>query len=142
MDVVINLLIWLHFAGLVVGMGAGFSSGQVSMRMGGAPAEARETLVTLYKALARIGHIGLGILIVTGLLVLFLKYGDLMGMGVWFWIKMALVVVLIGLISFGTRNANKAFAGDQAAIAMAPRIGMLTGMTGFLIILAAVFAFS
>ena len=141
MDIVINLLIWLHFAGLVVGMGAGFSSGQVSMRMGAAPAEARGTFVAIYKALARISQIGLGLLLVTGLLILFLKFGNPMGLGVWFWIKMALVLILLGLVGFGASNSKKAFAGDQGAIALAPRVGMLTGMTGFLIILAAVFAF-
>lgn len=142
MDIFINLMIWLHLAGLVIGMGAGFSSGQVAMRIGGAPPEARPVLAETYKTLSRLGHIGLGILIVTGLLVLFLKFGNPMSMGVWFWIKMALVVVLMGLVGFGSRTAKKAQSGDAAAIALAPKIGMATGMTGFLIILAAVFAFA
>lgn len=142
MDIVINLLVWLHFAGLVIGMGAGFSSGQVAMRIGGAPVEARPVLADTYKALARLGHTGLGILIVTGLMILFMKYGTPMGMGVWFWIKMALVVVLIVVIGFGTRNAKKAQTGDAAAIALAPKLGAASGITGFLIILSAVFAFA
>lgn len=142
MDIVINLLVWLHFAGLVIGMGAGFSSGQVAMRIGDAPVEARPVLADTYKALSRLGHAGLGVMIATGLLILFLKFGNPMGLGGWFWIKMALVVVLLGLIGFGSRTAKKAQAGDAAAVALAPKIGMASGMTGFLIILSAVFAFN
>jgi len=140
MDIFLDILLWLHFAGLVIGMGSGFSSGQVAMRMGSAPAEARPTLSTIYGNLARLGHIGLGVLIVTGLLIVFLKY-DFAAMPIWFWIKMGLVVVLIVLISFGMRTTKKAQAGDAAAAALAPRIGMMSGITGFLIILSAVFAF-
>lgn len=142
MGIFINLLIWLHFAGLVLGMGAGFSSGQVAMRMGAAPAEARPTFATIINALARLNQIGLGTMVVTGSLILLLKYADPMGMGVWFWIKMVLVVVLMGLVGFGARTSKKAQAGDATAVALAPKIGMASGSTGFLIILSAVFAFA
>lgn len=142
MDIIINLLIWLHFAGLVLGMGAGFSSGQVAMRMAGAPVEARPTLGATINALARFSQIGLGTLIVTGLLILFLKFADPMGMGIWFWVKMVLVVVLMGVVGFGARNSKRAQAGDAAAAALAPKIGMASGVVGLLVVLSAVFAFS
>ncbi len=142
MDIFINLLVWLHLASLVIGMGAGIASGQVAARLGTAPVEARPVLGEIYKTLSRMGHAGLGLLIITGLLVLFLKYADPMGMGVWFWIKMALVVVLIGLITWGGRTSKKAQAGDADAAALAPKLGAASGLTGFAIILAAVFAFA
>ena len=52
-----------------------------------------------------------------------------------------LVVVLIGLIGIGMRSAKRAQNGDTAAAALMPKIGMASGITGFLIILVAVFAF-
>lgn len=142
MVVFVNILIWLHLAALVIGMGAGFSSGQVSMRIGTAPAEARETLVAIYKTLTRFGHIGLGLLLITGPIIVWLKYGNYSGFTWWFWLKMALVVVLIVVLFVGARNSRKALAGDQDAIAMAPRLGMASGLTGFAIIFTAVFAFA
>lgn len=142
MDIFINLLVWVHLISLVIGMGSGMASGQVAARLGSAPVEARPVLGEIYKNLSRMAHVGLGLLIITGLLVLFLKYADPMGMEVWFWVKMALVLVLIGLIAWGGRTSRKAQAGDAEAAALAPRIGAASGLTGFAIILAAVFAFA
>ncbi len=59
----------------------------------------------------------------------------------WFWLKLILVVALLGVLIFAAINARRIDAGDAAAKALAPKTGM-TGIALFLlIVLLAVLAF-
>lgn len=135
------VLLWLHFFALVLGMGSGMALGVISPVIGQSDETHRPKMWALYTAISRNAHAGLGLLLLTGIVLVFTKYGGAGQMSLWFWIKMALVVVLVVSIAVGTRAGNRVKAGDASAMPVAARAGIINGITGILIILTAVLAF-
>lgn len=142
MEIFNNIVLAVHFLGLVMGMGSGMALGALGPGLATTTGDERGRNWTTYRALSRTAHVGLGVLIVTGLTLVFTRYGGPAGMSVAFWIKMALVVVLIVSITIGTRAARRAEGGDMSAMAIGKRAGMVNGLSGLGIIVAAVFAFN
>jgi protoporphyrinogen IX oxidase len=142
MDVLNNILLWLHLIALALGGVAAFGIPVVGSMMPTATPETRPTLVKIAERLSTIGRAGLGTLIVTGPLLVWLKAGGTAGFTGWFWAKMVLVVVLLGLVIFAGINAKRAQGGDMAAAKRAPQVGMASMATLILIVLTAVFAFN
>lgn len=94
-----TLLSWLHFIGVGMGMGGGIALSQVGPRLIFAPANERKLLWALESFFSRIGAGGLAILLISGPLMLWLKFGGASGLSWWFWAKMSLVAVaLIGVM--------------------------------------------
>jgi uncharacterized membrane protein len=83
-------------------------------------------------ALSQVGKVAMVTLLVTGPLVLFLKYGGLGGASIWFWIKMALVALMLAAIIYG---------GIQFKNHRAEAAHRVTGLAFLGVLLAAVFAF-
>ena len=92
--------------------------------------------------LAQVGKGAMAVLLVSGPLILWLKYGGLGGASIWFWIKMALIVVMLAAIIYGGIQFKKAQAGDAAAGERAEVAHKVTGLAFAGVILAAVFAFA
>lgn len=141
MDRLNQILLVLHFLGLTMGLSVSFSN----MVMGGlidkaTPAE-RPVLGRFPFAMTRVGDIGLTLLIVSGLGLLFLKWGGLSAMPVTFHIKLALVVVLIGTVGYIHSLQKKMRNGDTS---VAPRIqafGKAAFVTALAIVVFAVLSF-
>jgi uncharacterized membrane protein len=89
-----------------------------------------------------VSRIGLGGLIITGPLLVWLKFGGTAGFTAWFWAKMILVVLLIIVIVWAGMNAKRAEGGDMAAAKRAPMIGGLAMLLLLGVVLCAVFAFN
>jgi protoporphyrinogen IX oxidase len=97
--VLTTFLLWLHFVGIGMGMGGGIALSQVGPRLISAPENDRSLLWTLETFFSRIGAGGLTILLTSGPLMLWLKFGGPSGLSWWFWAKMVSVAVaLIGVI--------------------------------------------
>jgi uncharacterized membrane protein len=79
--------------------------------------------------------------IITGPLLVWLKYGGTSGFNVWFWVKMVLVVILLGIVIFAGINGKRAQGGDMEAAKRSPQIGMASIVTFLLVVAAAVLAF-
>lgn len=140
MDAWITLLLWLHLAALAVGGASAFGMPLIGMTMAKAPPEARPVLGGIARRLTMLGRGAVTVLIVTGILMIWSAFG-LSGLSPWFWVKMLLVLVTLGLMVYGPMMARRAMSGDTAAAAMLPRLGAI-GMANFLlIVLAAVLAF-
>lgn len=142
MDVLINILFWIHLLALAAGGVAVFGIPIVGSRMASAPPEARPVLGSVVDMFSRLGRGAFGALIITGPLVLWLKYDGTGGMTGWFWLKMLFVLALLGLIIWSGLNRKRLLAGDAAAIQLAPRLGMASMIVYLLLILSAVFAFN
>ncbi len=142
MPVIINLVLSLHLIALAMGVGGGLALSQVGPRLVASAPDQRATwwpLVTVYSRIARAGII---LLLITGPLLLWLKYGGEAGLNGWFKVKMALVLVLvvsIGVSHWGTARLKR---GDEAAAKLMKITGPLTMLTVTAIVLAAVFAFN
>jgi protoporphyrinogen IX oxidase len=140
MDIFINILLFLHFFGLVIGMGSGIALSTVSRLVVNPGAESGFDKVMV--ALARNGHVGLGLLWLTGLLMVWLKYEGVGAFDFWFWIKIAFVIVLTASVGIGSAAARRARAGEAGAAGRTKMASMVSGISGLIIIFAAVFAFN
>ena len=141
MDIVNAVIIALHLLGLVITMGSSMALSLVMPRIATAGEGERDGLFGIGSGLMRNANIGLGLLWVTGILAVVLIYGGVGGLGLWFWIKIALVVVLSASIGMGSAAFRRFKAGDRASGARLAMIGNINLITGALIILTAVFAF-
>jgi uncharacterized membrane protein len=81
-------------------------------------------------------------LLVSGVLVLWLKWDWAPPSPVWFWAKMGFVVLMIVFIAINEMNARKARQGDMEAGKRAAMFGQLTGLAFLGVIVSAVFAFN
>jgi len=141
-NVLNNILLWLHFIGVGMGVGGGIGLSQVGPRLVVASAEQRELLWSFEAFFSRIGAGGLVILLITGPLLLWLKFGGPSGLNWWFWAKMALVVVAligVGLHEWAGRGFRK---GDKNVVALMFIGGRTAGIGILLAMLCAVFTFN
>ena len=142
MDIVVNLLIWVHIMAFVAG-GANSVAGPI---IGGglpmATPDVRAAYVGVLNTMSQVGKVAMGLLLITGPLVLFLKYGGVGGASVWFWVKMVLVAVMLAAIIYAGTNFKKAQQGDAAAGKRADLGHKVTGLAFAGVLLSAVLAFN
>jgi putative membrane protein len=141
MDYLIQLLFWIHLVSLAVGGAAVFGIPIVGSRVPSATPEMRPVLFGIADRLSGIGRVALILLVITGPLMLWLKYGGPSGLSWWFWVKMSFVVLLIGLVIYAGMNAKKAQTGDMAAAKRAPMVSMIGVALYLLVIASAVLTF-
>jgi len=141
MDIVNNLLFWVHLMALALGGAASFGIPVVGSRMPTAAPEVRPTLLAIMHGLSRVGRAGIGTLLVTGLLLVWLKYGGVDKVNVWFWVKMVLVAGLLAGIIYGGILLKRTMSGDTTSARQSPRVGMVNTLLLLGIVLSAVFAF-
>ncbi len=135
------ILLWLHLGALALGGAATFGIPVVGARLATAEAAGRPALVSVIMALTRLSNIALAALFVTGLILVWSKYGGPGHMPVWFWVKMVVLVGLIGAIHMGRATARKAMAGDAAAAARQPSLAKAGIALFLLVVLTAALAF-
>lgn len=94
MDVFNNILLWLHLAALSAGGAAAFGIPVVGARIKTADAQTRPLLFSITEGLRLniVSHGGVAVLIITGLLMVWLKFGGFVGFSWWFSLKMVLVL--------------------------------------------------
>jgi putative membrane protein len=141
MGILTGLLFWVHLLALVGGGASSVAMPIIGSKLATADGATRETLFEIAGRLSKIGRGALGGLIVTGILLFWLKWDFSAPSMIWFSIKMVLVVVLLGCIIVGGINFKKARGGDMAAGRTARMVGQVAGLTLAGVILSAVFAF-
>lgn len=142
MEILLILLFWLHMLALAVGGAAAFGIPVVGSRMASAAPEARPLLMGITKALSSNGRVAIVVLLVTGPLLLWLKYGWAAPDMTWFAVKMVLVVILLGLVIYSGIIAKKVEGGDMASAKNLPMLGVINMVVFSLLVLAATFAFA
>jgi uncharacterized membrane protein SirB2 len=136
-----DVMLILHFIGLAMGLGTSFANmylGRAASRL--SPEEAvRFGLHTL--ALGRMGHIGLTLLVVSGIFLMG-PYWSVLATSPLLIAKLVLVLVLGALIGIITSRGKKARQGDAPAQfrKIAP-LGRLALLTGLVIVALAVYFF-
>ena len=142
MDIINNILFWIHLTSLALGGVAAFGIPVVGGMMPTATQETRPTLFKVAHGLSSVGRAGFGGLIITGPLMVWLKFGGTAGFTAWFWAKMVLVVLLLVMVIWAGINAKRAEGGDMAAAKRAPMIGGLAALLLLGVVFCAVFAFN
>jgi hypothetical protein len=135
------ILFFIHIVAFVAGGANSVVMPIIGAKMATATPETRGTLVAIADTLAKVGKYAFITLLVTGVLVLWLKWNWVVP-NFWFWIKMAGIVAMIVFISLNEMNAKKARAGDMAAAANSKRFGQLTALAFAVVLFSAVFAFN
>jgi uncharacterized membrane protein len=130
----------VHFIGLAMGLGTSFAHmflGFAAEKMTAEEA-AKFRLHTLI--LARMGHIGITLLIVSGI-YLILPFWNTLPENPLLITKLVLVVLLIILISLISIKTKKAKAGDPSQFKQVAPLGKMTLVTALVIVIVAVLIF-
>jgi protoporphyrinogen IX oxidase len=138
----IEVLLVVHLLGLGIGFGSGFAHGQIAGKIVNTNENQTASLWEFERLLSWLIIVGTAVMIVTGLLMLWLKFGGFVGMSWWFWLKMAMVVVVAIGTTIEMRSACAWQAGDKSAAVLTEHAGMLTGVAATIVVVAAVFSFN
>ena len=136
-----TLLLWLHFMGLAAAFAGGIGSAQVGPRLANAPEGERSLLQQFHRTFGVMTAAGFAVLLVSGPLLVWLKFGGFESMPPWFGAKMALVVLIILAVGGQQVAARSYRRGNAAALRHMMLFGRATGMLAVLTVLAAVLAF-
>lgn len=137
----IDILIAIHIIGLMMGAGGGFGS-MITMREAAKrPPEQAGVLKTLGPAMAQFSAVGLGLMWLSGLGLVFAKFGGFSALPLLFWAKM-LFVSSLTLLAFAVHfTYGQVKAGNVAAAARLPVLGPMSGASSLIAVIFAVFAF-
>lgn len=137
----ITALLALHLLGLMMGAGGGFGS---TLVMGAAakrpPAEAG-VLRSVGPLLARFAAAGLVLMWVTGVALVFVRYGGFSALPAMFWVKMVFVTTLtlaVGVIEMTYAQIKR---GNAAAAQRLAMLGPIAGLSSLLSMTFAVITF-
>lgn len=141
MELALKLVLWIHFLSLALGGVATF--GIPALMSVGATLEPaqRPVMGKAIMRLAALGRMALTLLVLSGIFLLALGFQGGAGLSHWFWLKMLLVLALIGLVIYNIGNGKRILAGDAASLARAPLLAKVGIAILALIVLAAVLTF-
>ncbi len=141
MDFVLNLLLWLHILGFVAGGATAVSMPLIERQIAAVGTDRRESLFTLGATLIQIGKVAMGVLLVTGPLMFWLKWNADAPNG-WFHLKMLLIVAMLVCI-VGSGIAFKKMRGGEMSVAgRSAKLGLVTLIAGAGVLFSAVMAFN
>ncbi len=142
MPVMQDILLFAHFVGLMMGAGGGLGSTIVMRYAYSLPDEQSAVVRGVGPALATASMVGLIVLLVTGVLLLGVKYNlAFAAMPLMFWIKLAFVATLTVATVLIHSTYARIKRGDAEAAARLPRLGPMAGISAMLATLFAVLAF-
>ena len=134
-------MLFVHFFGLILGMGSGFASFVIGVSNKNLSAEDRPKFMLRLRGLGHMGLIGLGLLVISGG-YLATPFWSNIEMMPFFIAKLILVVVLLTLALLMDRRWRKAVKnGGGPDLRVIPKLGRLALPVGILILLFAVLQF-
>lgn len=134
---IFDILLIFHFIGMAMAFSAAFGMLVMNGLMDKAAPAERAVLARFPPAIARVRDIGLLFLWVTGLWMLFGRWGGFGGLPWPFHAKITAVVLITGLVGYSHMLARKAREGDAGAAA---RIRTAGFAASFLALVALIFA--
>jgi uncharacterized membrane protein len=139
-----NLLLILHFVGLGAGFAVSIGNNLVMMLAAKAPPQEAAGLRRFPPIMARIGDVGLALLWITGVILLWTKYGGIDGIAAlpWpFWAKIICVILITALVGLIHMTVARIQRGDMSVAARMPIFGRVGAVLLLLIVIFAVMAF-
>ena len=133
-----------HYLGMACGIGASASVAVLRFRAKGLPRDDLRAFMARVSALSMLGAGGVLLLILSGLAMTWLAEGSMVTTaGVFFWIKMALVVLLVAIIGFIHMNQARLRRGEHAERCEAnlALLGPASLVTAVLIVIVATIGF-
>lgn len=142
MSRVMQILLFLHYLGLALGFAVSFSN----MVMGGliskAPPSEKAVLGRFPPTMSRLGRIGLILLWVTGVALVYLKWGGFAVLSWEFYVKLAAVVFLTFTTEYIHWLERLVHKGELAAAARIEAAGKIATILALIALVFAVLAFN
>jgi uncharacterized membrane protein SirB2 len=141
---VYELLLFIHFVGLAMGVGTGFAHLTLGLAMKDLPPEERAKVALRNLVLSKNGSIGLLLLIVSGVGLMLMKTvtATFAAGGPAFHAKLTLIVIFIGVFGYSQALGARAKRENGGpALAKLPVVGRIMFFLGLSIVAAAVIAF-
>lgn len=141
MDIALTLGLVLFFVHIVAFVAGGANSVVMPIlgtKMATATPQLRAEYMDVAHRLAKVGKWAMVTLLVTGVLVLWLKWNFIVP-NAWFWVKMIGIVAMLVFIGLNEANAKKT---DADAPRRSKLFGQLTAVAFAVVIFSAVFAFN
>lgn len=136
-----DAMLFLHFLGLILGMGAGFASLVIGASNKDLAVEERPKFMLRLRALGYMGLIGVALLIISGAYLATPYWSRITSMPL-FIAKLGLVVILLTLLLLMDRRWRRAVKnGGGPDLKALPKLGGLALPIGILILLFAVLQF-
>ena len=135
-----EILLILHFLGFGAGMAASVGNFTIMQLIQVSPGDA-PVLTRVPPMLARVSQVGLGVLWITGIIMVWSVWGGPENLDWAFWVKVACVVLLTAVAVYLDLTAKKVRAGNVAAAAQLPLFGRIAAGLLLLIVIFAVIAF-
>ena len=142
MAVVNELLLFLHFVGLMLGAAGGVSSSVLMRRALSMPPDQAQTVRGLGPMLAKLSLAGLVLLWVTGIVLVWTRWagpGSLPGL---FWVKFIFILTLTAASVAIDVTYAQIKKGNAAVAARLPKLGPAAGLSALLAVLFAVVTFN
>lgn len=136
------ILVWLHLMAIALAGASVFGIPVVGRVMQSASADARPMLMGLARRLSMLGRGAVLVLIVTGPLLLWVKYDGMADLPVWFHLKLLVVVLLVANVILSGINGKRMARGDSTAAARAPLFGVASIVFLTLTVLLAAMSFA
>jgi len=138
---IVDIVLFLHLLGLMMGAGGGFGSMIVMRGALKMTPEQAGPVRSLGPALGRFSFAGLILMWITGVALAFLKYGGFSGLPQLFWVKFAFVLSLTAAAITLELTYGAVKRGNVEAAKRLPRLGPWAGLSSLLATLFAVLAF-
>ena len=140
----IDLWLILHFLGIALGVGTGFAMMTLGISTKDMPPADRGAFMRRASVIGLNGSIGLALLLGSGIGLLLTRGVDVVMAwgGMWFHIKLTLVVILIGVFGYMQVLVRQSRSADgAAAAARIPLISRIMLLVSVSIVISAVMAF-
>jgi predicted ferric reductase len=136
-----QILIFLHFIGLAMGFATGIANGVMMDLITKAAPPDKAVLARFPPTMARVGQVGIALLWLTGLTLVFGKWGGFGSLPWSFYVKLAAVVVLTIVVAYMHVLGRRIMTGDTAAAARVPTLGRIAMLAALTAVVFAVVAF-
>ena len=137
-----DVILFLHFVGLMLGAAGGLSSGILMRRALSMPSEQAQVLRGQGPLLAHVAGAGVALLWITGRIMVWSKWNGIGSLPTLFWVKFVFVLsltVATGLIHMTYAQMRR--TGNNALAARLPKLGPTAGLSALLATFFAVLAF-
>ena len=135
-----QILFILHLLGFGAAISSSIGNFALMQVMRASPGDA-PVLLKVPPILARVGQTGLGLLWLTGIIMVWTVFGGPQNLPVVFWWKFACVLAVTVLVALMGLTLKQVLAGNRALAARMPLYGIASAVLLVLIVCFAVFAF-
>lgn len=131
----------VHFLGLAMGFATSFANMMMGILIGRSAPEERPVLKRFLPMMGKLGMIGLALLWLSGVILLYRRYGGLEFAGVELYVKLAATVLLTIVVAAIHISERAASLGNTRASGRIPTMGKVAMLCALVALVFAVLAF-